>query len=65
LIEDEILLYIGKMQVLNSMELKNIVLRENHNVPYAGNPGYKKSITVVRSQFFWSRMKKEVADYIV
>jgi hypothetical protein len=62
--EDGILLYRGKVYVPNSMELKNIVLREMHNVPYVGHPGYQKSITVVRSQYFWSGMKKEVANYI-
>jgi hypothetical protein len=50
--------------VPNSMEMKNIVLREVHNVPYAGNPGYKKSITTISSQHFFLGMKKEVVDYV-
>jgi hypothetical protein len=35
-----------------------------HNVPYVGHPGYQKTIAAVRSQYFWSRMKKQVANYI-
>jgi hypothetical protein len=35
-----------------------------HDVPYAGHPSYQKTITAVRSQFFWLGMKKDVADYI-
>jgi hypothetical protein len=35
-----------------------------HNVPYVGHPGYQKIITAVRSQFFWSGMKKDVLDYV-
>jgi hypothetical protein len=35
-----------------------------HDVPYAGHPGYHKTITEIRSQFFWLGMKKDVADYI-
>jgi hypothetical protein len=63
--QDEILMYRGKVYVPNSRELKNIVLREMHNVPYVGHPGYHKSIAVVRrSQYFWLGMKKEVANYI-
>jgi hypothetical protein len=62
--EDGILLYRGKVYLKNSMELKNIVLREMHNVPYVGYLGYQKSITAVRSQYFWLGMKKEVANYI-
>jgi hypothetical protein len=44
--------------VPNSIEMKNIMLREMHNVPYVGNLHYQKSITDVRSQYFWSGMKK-------
>jgi hypothetical protein len=62
--EDGILLYRGKVYVPNSMELKNIVLRELHNVSYDGHQGYQKSITIARSQYFWPGMKKEVANYI-
>jgi hypothetical protein len=63
--EDGILLYKGKVYVPNSTELKNILLREMHNVPYVGHSGYKKPITAVRSQYFWTTMKKEVANSIV
>jgi hypothetical protein len=35
-----------------------------HNVPYVGHPGYQKLIAVVRSQYFFPGMKKEVANYI-
>jgi hypothetical protein len=62
--EDGILLYRGNVYVPNSMEMENILLREMHNVPYAGHPGYHKSITTVRIQYFWTRMKKEVTNYI-
>jgi hypothetical protein len=50
--------------VPSSRELRKLVLKEMHDVPYAGHPGYQKTITTVRSQFFWPRMKKDVADYI-
>jgi hypothetical protein len=35
-----------------------------HNVSYAGHPRYQKTIAVVRSKYFWSGLKKEVANYI-
>jgi hypothetical protein len=62
--ENEILMYKGKMYVSNSSELKKAVLKEMHNVPCVGHPGYQKTIAPVRSQYFWPRMKKEVANYI-
>jgi len=51
--EDGILMYKGKVYVSNSNELKNAVLKEMHNVPYVGNPGYQKTILAIRSQYFW------------
>ena len=62
--EDVIITYIEKIYVPNSNELKNMVLREMHIVSYAGHLGYQKKITFIRSQYFWSGMKKEVANYI-
>ena len=39
-------------------------MNEMHNVPYAGYPGYQKTITTVRNQYFWPGMNKDVVDYI-
>jgi hypothetical protein len=44
--------------------MKNEMLKEMHNVSYVGHPGYQKTIVVVRSQYFGSGMKKEMANYI-
>jgi hypothetical protein len=46
---DEIPRYRGRIYVPNSNELKSLILREMHNVPYAGHPGYQKTIAVVKS----------------
>jgi hypothetical protein len=54
----------NRIYVPSSGELRNLVLKEMHDVPYAGHPGYQKIITAVRSQFFWLIMKKDVVDYI-
>jgi hypothetical protein len=55
---DEILRYRGKIYVPNSQELKIMILREMHNVPYVGHPGYQKTIATVKSQYYWPGMKK-------
>jgi hypothetical protein len=57
-------MYKGTKFVQNSQELKNMILREIHNVPYAGHPSYQKTIAVVKSQYYWPGMKKEVVDFI-
>ena len=61
---DEILRYRGIIYIPNSQELKNMILREMHNVPYVGHPRYQKTVAVVKSQYYWPDMKKEVADFI-
>jgi hypothetical protein len=62
--EDGIIMYKGKVYVMNYSELKNAFLKEMHNVPYVGNLVYQKIIATVRSQYFWPGMKNEVANYI-
>jgi hypothetical protein len=61
---DEIIMYRGIIYVPNSQELKNMILREMHNVPYVGHPGYQKTITAIKSQYYWPGMKKEIVDFI-
>jgi hypothetical protein len=51
--EDGILMYKGKVYVLNSNEMKNEVMKEIHNVPYVGHPEYKNTVVVVICQYFW------------
>jgi hypothetical protein len=61
---DGILLHKNKIFVPNVQDLKRIILHEMHNAPYAGHPGYQKTITAVKSQYFWPGMKREIAKYI-
>jgi hypothetical protein len=61
---DGILLHKNKIFIPNVQDLKHIILREMHNAPYVGHPGYQKIITMVKSQYFWLGMKREIAEYI-
>jgi hypothetical protein len=62
--EDGILMFRHRVYVPDSPELKNIILKELHNVPYVGHPGYQKTIATVKKQYYWPGMKKEVVDFI-
>jgi hypothetical protein len=62
--ENEILLFWNKVYVLNSQELRNLVLTKMHNVPYTGHLGYRKNITTVRCQYFWPGIKNDVTEYL-
>jgi hypothetical protein len=54
----------NRMYVPSSRELRNLVLKEMHNVPYARHPSYQHTIVTIRSRFLWLGMKKDVSDYI-
>jgi hypothetical protein len=62
--KDESLLYKNQIYVPNSHDLRSIILKEMHNVPYVGHPGYQKTITVVKNQSYWPGMKRYIVEYI-
>jgi hypothetical protein len=51
--EDGLFMHKNRIYVPSSKELRNLVLKEMHDVLYAGHPDYQKIIAAVRSQFFW------------
>jgi hypothetical protein len=61
---DGTLLYKNRIYVPNFQELRIMILKEMHNVPYVGHPGYQKTVAAVKSHYFWPGMKKEIAEYI-
>jgi hypothetical protein len=61
---DGILLYKNIIFVPNVQCLKQMILQEMHNVPYAGHPIYQKIVAVVKSHYFWLGMKRDIAEYI-
>lgn len=41
-----------------------MILQEFHVVPYAGHPGYHKTLTTIKNEYFWPGLKKEVVYFI-
>ena len=62
--EDRIITYKGRMYILNVAELRRVLMDEIHQAPYSGHPGYQKTIATARKQYFWPRMKRDMAEYI-
>jgi hypothetical protein len=50
--ENELLMHTNIIYVPSSGELRNLVLKEMHNVPYVEHPGYQKTIAAIRRQYF-------------
>jgi hypothetical protein len=61
---DEFLLYRNQIYVPNYHELRSIILKEMHNVPYAGHLGYQKTVAAVKIQYNWPGTKREIVEYI-
>jgi len=53
LVEDGIIMHRDRVYVPNSESLKKFILKEMHNVPYAGHSGYQKTVAAVRKLLAW------------
>ncbi|KAL8088909.1 hypothetical protein AgCh_038612 [Apium graveolens] len=54
----------SRIWIPNVSELKNKVLREAHNSRFSIHPGSTKMYQDLKKNFWWPRMKKEIADWI-
>ncbi|KAL5544124.1 hypothetical protein UlMin_007908 [Ulmus minor] len=61
---DGILHYKGRLCIPNDAELKEQLLSEAHATPYSVHPGATKMYQDLKERFWWSGMKKEVAEYV-
>ena len=62
--EDGILTYKSRIYIPNVTYLRRVVMDEIHQTPYSSHPGYHKTISTARKQYFWPGMKKDMAEYI-
>ena len=51
--------------VPQDQEIKIQLLRELHAVPYAGHPGYTRTLEVTKQFFYWVNMTSEVRDFVL
>ena len=52
------------MYVPNAPKFKLLILDEIYKTPYSGHPGYQKTITMLRKEYFLPNMNTELAEYI-
>eukprot|EP00253_Pinus_taeda_P033189 PITA_33189 len=64
-LDDAGMLYFNKkLYVPNEDGIKKLILDEFHISHYTGHPGYQKMVTALRKEYYWPKMKKEVAEYV-
>ncbi|KAL5569806.1 hypothetical protein UlMin_026381 [Ulmus minor] len=61
---DRILNLKGRICIPNDEELRKQLLEEAHTTPYSVHPGATKMYKDMKEVFWWSGMKKDVANYV-
>ena len=59
-----ILHFKGRLCIPNDAQLKEQIISKAHTTPYSVHPGATKMYQDLKEQFWWSGMKKEVAEYV-
>ena len=62
--EGQILRYKGRVCVPNDLEIKDRILKEAHTTPYSLHPGTTKMYQDLKSMYWWSGMKRDIAEYV-
>ena len=45
-------------------ELRNLVMSDLHDSRYAGHLGIKRTIDLVKRDFYWPTLEKDVTEYV-
>ena len=54
-----------RVVVPDNQAIKTNVLKEIHCVPYAGHPGYVRTLAITKRHFYWSHMTPEVRAFVL
>ena len=66
MIGDDGALYHGERICMpNVEEMKKEIMHETHFAPYIMHPGSTKMYRDLKSHYWWPRMKKEIAEFVV
>ena len=59
--EKGLILYKNRLYIPNVSKVKLLILNKIHKSPYFGHPHYQKTITMLLKDYFWPKMKNELA----
>ena len=63
-VEQDLLLYRGKVYVPKDQSLRADLVRLHHDSPLAGHPGQWKTVELVSRNYWWPGMVKFIKDYV-
>ena len=64
MMEGGLLTYRNRLYIPYCDDLKRFIMDELNKRPYTSHLGYQKMITATRKQFYWCRLKKDIANYL-
>ena len=54
-----------RIVVPDDQNIKNTIMTEIHSVPYAGHPGFQRTLQKVRQNFYWKGMTGDVQSFVL
>ena len=61
---DGYLYYRHRLCIPRDISLRRLILSKAHDNITSGHLGYVKTLNAVRKSYFWSRMKRDVLNYV-
>lgn len=58
------MLFKNIIYIMNSADMKHLILDEIHKKPYSSHLGYLNIITTLKKDYYWLNMKTRVAKYL-
>ena len=62
--EHDTLGFEDRVYVPNDTEIRKLILQEAHDTPYSIHPGNTKMYLDLKDTFWWTGMKKDIAEYV-
>ena len=62
--EHDTLWFEDRIYVPNEPEIRKLILQEAHDLPYSIHPGNTKMYLDLKESFWWTKMKKDIAEYV-
>ena len=54
-----------RVVVPDDQNIKTTILTELHSVPYAGHPGFQRTLQKVKRHFYWKGMTGDVQSFVL
>ena len=62
--QDEMLVIKGKIYVPNVDDLRKAIIKETHFSSYAMHPNSTKMYRTIKKNYWWSGMKRDIAEFV-